>query len=52
MGTQAGRSIEKRLRDAAIAQIKPTISRAMTVVTTTFGLPDAAKRRYRPHSRT
>ena len=36
----------------AIAQIKPTISRAIAVVTTTFGLPDAANRRYRAHSRT
>jgi hypothetical protein len=28
-----------------IAQIKPTISRAIAVVTTTFGLPAAASRR-------
>ena len=34
----------------AIAQMKPTISRAMAVVTTTFGLP-AARRRYLAHSR-
>ena len=36
----------------AIAQMKPTISRAIAVVTTTFGLPDAAKRRYLAQSRT
>ena len=30
----------------AIAQMKPTISRAIAVVTTTFGLPVAARRRY------
>jgi hypothetical protein len=36
----------------AIAQMKPTISRAIAVVTRTFGLPDAANRRYRAHSRT
>jgi len=36
----------------AIAQMKPTISRAIAVVTTTFGLPDAARRRYRAHRRT
>ena len=30
---------------ARIAQIKPTISRAIAVVTTTFGLPAAASRR-------
>ena len=35
----------------AIAQINPTISRAIMVVTTTFGLPAAAKRRYRAHNR-
>lgn len=29
----------------AIAQMKPTISRAIAVVTTTFGLPAAARRR-------
>ena len=29
----------------AMAQIKPTISRAIAVVTTTFGLPAAASRR-------
>jgi hypothetical protein len=28
----------------AIAQMKPTISRAIAVVTTTFGLPEAASR--------
>lgn len=36
----------------AIAQMKPTISRAIAVVTTTFGLPIAARRRYRAHNRT
>jgi hypothetical protein len=36
----------------AFAQMKPTISRAMVVVTTTFGLPEAARRRYLAHSRT
>src|SRR5271168_3232 len=36
----------------AIAQIKPTISRAMAVVTTTFSLPEAVRRRYLAHSRT
>ena len=36
----------------AIAQMKPTISRAIAVVTTTFGLPVAARRRYRAHNRT
>ena len=36
----------------AIAQMKPTISRAIAVVITTFGLPAAARRRYRAHSRT
>ena len=35
----------------AIAQMKPTISRAIAVVTTTFGLPVAARRRYRAHKR-
>jgi hypothetical protein len=35
----------------AIAQMKPTISRAIAVVTTTFGLPAAAKRRFRAYSR-
>jgi hypothetical protein len=34
----------------AIAQIKPTISRAITVVTTTLGLPAASKRQYRAYS--
>jgi hypothetical protein len=29
----------------AIAQMKPTISQAIAVVTTTFGLPAAARRR-------
>ena len=29
----------------AMAQMKPTISRAIAVVTTTFGLPAAARRR-------
>jgi hypothetical protein len=32
--------------------MKPTISRAIAVVTTTFGLPIAARRRYRAHNRT
>src|ERR1700722_7186191 len=36
----------------AIAQMKPTISRAIAMVTTTFGLPIAARRRYRAHNRT
>src|SRR4029078_5714269 len=36
----------------AIAQMKPTISRAIAVVTTTFGLPIATRRRYRAHNRT
>ena len=36
----------------AIAQMKPTISRAIAVVTTTFGLPIAERRRYRAHNRT
>lgn len=36
----------------AIAQMKPTISRAMAVVTTTFGLPAAVRRRYLAHRRT
>jgi len=36
----------------AIAQMKPTISRATAVVTTTFGLPAAARCRYRAHNRT
>jgi hypothetical protein len=31
-----------------MAQMKPTISRAIAVVTTTFGLPAAARRR-NPH---
>ena len=35
----------------AIAQVKPTSSRAIAVVTTTFGLPIAARRRYRAHNR-
>ena len=35
----------------AIAQMKPTISRAIAVVTTTFGLPVAARRRYRAPKR-
>jgi hypothetical protein len=35
----------------AIAQITPTISRAIAVLTTTFGLPAAASRRQREHSR-
>src|SRR3979409_2287725 len=35
----------------AIAHMKPTISRAIAVVTTTFGLPVAAMRRYRAHKR-
>src|SRR4029077_19430679 len=35
----------------AVAQMKPTISRAIAVVTTTFGLPPAARRRYRAHNR-
>jgi hypothetical protein len=32
-----------------MAQMKPAISRAIAVVTTTFGLPPAARRRQRPH---
>jgi len=35
----------------AIAQMKPTTSRAIAVVTTTFGLPAAVSRRWREHSR-
>ena len=36
---------------SAMAQMKPTISRAIAVVTTTFGLPAAERRRYRAQSR-
>jgi hypothetical protein len=32
--------------------MRPTISRAIAVVTTTFGLPAAASRRYRAHNPT
>jgi hypothetical protein len=35
----------------AIAQIKPTISRAIAVVTPTFAFPAAASRRYPDYSR-
>ena len=36
----------------AMAQMKPIISRAIAVVTTTLGLPLATRRRYRPQRRT
>ena len=36
----------------AIAQMKPIISRAIAVVTITFGLPLATRRRYRAQRRT
>jgi hypothetical protein len=45
------RSNRSRLREAGNRQMKPAISRAIAVVTTTFGLPVAAKRRYRAQKR-
>jgi hypothetical protein len=37
--------------ERAMAQMKPAISRAIAVVTTTLGLPAAARRRQRLHNR-
>jgi hypothetical protein len=55
LSRQAGRRLDQARAGwvmRAIAQMKPTISRAIAVVTTTLGLPAAARRRYRAHSRT